>query len=72
VNGKRHMCWSPGDGTVGVRRYHWWSPLDWVRDGWDWWRVMLKAWNAWREGREVKILAWKRGGANPERFPIPV
>jgi len=37
-----------------------------------WIALMIKAWNAWREGREVKILAWKRGGANPERFPIPV
>lgn len=32
---------------------------------------LIKAWNAWRDGRELKILGWKRGGAKPEPFPIP-
>lgn len=34
--------------------------------------VTIKAWNAYREGREVKRLYWKQGGANPEKFPEPV
>lgn len=33
--------------------------------------ILIKAWNAWREGRAVKILSWKAGGANPEAFPVP-
>jgi hypothetical protein len=36
-----------------------------------WLALMIKAWNAWRDGREMKLLTWKRGGANPEPFPIP-
>jgi hypothetical protein len=34
--------------------------------------VTVKAWNAYREGREVKRLYWKQGGANPEKYPEPV
>lgn len=30
---------------------------------------IIKAWNAYREGREIAILRWARGGANPESFP---
>ena len=29
----------------------------------------IKAWNAWRAGREMQVLRWKVGGANPEPFP---
>lgn len=32
----------------------------------------VKAWNAWREGRSVRQLAWRAGGDNPEGFPVPV
>lgn len=37
-------------------------------------RIMLhaytiKAWNAYREGRDITIVRWTRGGANPEAFP---
>lgn len=30
---------------------------------------IIKAWNAYREGREISIIRWTRGGANPEPFP---
>jgi hypothetical protein len=30
---------------------------------------LIKAWNLWREGREINQLMWRRGGANPEPFP---
>jgi hypothetical protein len=33
--------------------------------------MMIKAWNAYRQGQEVQILTWKRGGSNPEVFPLP-
>ena len=29
----------------------------------------IKAWNAYREGRTIKNLRWRRAGKNPERFP---
>lgn len=31
--------------------------------------VMVKAWNAWREGREIQSLRWQPGGARPEGIP---
>lgn len=31
--------------------------------------LIIKGWNMWREGREVQLLMWRRGGANPEPFP---
>ena len=31
--------------------------------------LTIKAWNAYREGRDVRRLKWSPGGANPERFP---
>lgn len=34
--------------------------------------LTIKAWNAFREGREIKLLAFKVGGAHPETFPEPV
>lgn len=33
--------------------------------------ITIKAWNAFREGRDVKILRFTVGGANPETFPEP-
>jgi hypothetical protein len=30
---------------------------------------MIKAWNAWREGEDVYLLAWRGGGSSPEPFP---
>lgn len=33
---------------------------------------MIKAWNAYREGHEVKFLRFRPGGAHPEAFPTPV
>lgn len=33
--------------------------------------VTIKAWNAFREGRTVKLLVFRPGGANPEQFPEP-
>lgn len=32
---------------------------------------VIKAWNAFREGRKVSILRYRPGGANPEPFPEP-
>jgi hypothetical protein len=32
---------------------------------------MIKAWNAFRDGDPVRVLSWRRGGANPEPFPEP-
>ena len=34
--------------------------------------MTIKSWNAYREGREVKTLSYRPGGARPERFPEPV
>lgn len=34
--------------------------------------VTIKAWNAFRNGEEVQILAFRPGGAKPEQFPEPV
>jgi hypothetical protein len=31
----------------------------------------IKAWNAYRAGAKIQILAWRAGGANPEKFPEP-
>jgi hypothetical protein len=33
--------------------------------------VMVLAWNKFREGEECKLLRWTRGGANPQKFPVP-
>lgn len=33
--------------------------------------VTIKAWNAYREGRQVKLLRYRPGGATPEAFPEP-
>lgn len=32
---------------------------------------VVKAWNAYRDGEPVKLLRFRPGGANPERFPMP-
>lgn len=32
---------------------------------------MIKAWNAYRDGREIGLLRFRPGGANPETFPEP-
>lgn len=34
--------------------------------------LVIKAWNAYRQGRTMQVLAWKSGGAAPEAFPEPV
>lgn len=34
--------------------------------------LTIKAWNAYREGRPIKVISYKIGGASPERFPEPV
>ena len=31
----------------------------------------IKAWNAWREGNDLRLLRYRRGGAKPEQFPTP-
>lgn len=31
--------------------------------------LTIKAWNAWREGRDLQMLVWRPGGAAPEKFP---
>lgn len=32
--------------------------------------ITIKAWNAYMEGREVQLLAYRPGGAAPESFPV--
>jgi hypothetical protein len=32
----------------------------------------IKAWNAYREGRAMKVVSYRIGGASPERFPEAV
>lgn len=32
--------------------------------------ITIKAWNAYREGREISMLKFRPGGANPESFPV--
>lgn len=32
---------------------------------------VIKAWNAYRDGQQIKILSFKPGGATPEKFPMP-
>jgi hypothetical protein len=32
---------------------------------------VIKAWNAYREGKQIKQLWWRSGGARPEAFPAP-
>lgn len=34
--------------------------------------LMIKAWNAYRRGEDVRLLHFKVGGAHPEKFPEPV
>lgn len=31
--------------------------------------LIVKGWNAYRDGRDVSMLVWRRGGAHPEPFP---
>jgi hypothetical protein len=33
--------------------------------------LLVKTWNFYRDGVEVKNLRWRRGGASPEAFPTP-
>jgi hypothetical protein len=33
--------------------------------------LVIKAWNAYREGRAVNVLAYRPGGARPEPYPEP-
>jgi hypothetical protein len=32
--------------------------------------VSIKAWNAYRVGRQVTLISWKGGGKRPERYPL--
>lgn len=32
---------------------------------------LIKTWNAYRDGEQIKILRFRTGGANPEKFPMP-
>ncbi len=34
--------------------------------------LTIKAWNAYREGRQLEQLKWSPGGSRPEPFPTPV
>lgn len=34
--------------------------------------IIIKAWNAYREGRQIQLLSFKVGGATPDKFPEPV
>jgi len=37
-----------------------------------WAAMLIKAWNAYREGRPVHNLSFRAGGASPEAFPVAV
>jgi hypothetical protein len=39
---------------------------DWVQGA-----HILKAWNYYRDGKQVELLSWRAGGAKPEPFPQP-
>lgn len=32
--------------------------------------ILIKAWNAWMDGRKLQQLLWRRGGAGAESFPV--
>lgn len=32
---------------------------------------VIKAWNSYRAGEKIRLLAFRPGGANPEKFPMP-
>lgn len=32
--------------------------------------LVIKAFNLWRAGEEVRVLAWRGGGSNPEPYPV--
>lgn len=32
---------------------------------------VIKSWNAYRDGEEMRLLRFKPGGARPEKFPLP-
>ena len=34
--------------------------------------IIIKAWNKYRNGETVKLLSYRPGGANRERFPEPI
>lgn len=31
--------------------------------------LIIKAWNAWSEGRDMQMLVWRASGPKPEEFP---
>jgi hypothetical protein len=33
---------------------------------------MIKAWNRYRKGETLKVLSFRAGGANPEKFPVAI
>ena len=37
-----------------------------------WAAMLIKAWNAYREGRPVHNLSYRAGGASPEAFPVAI
>lgn len=34
--------------------------------------ITIKAWNAYRDGKQVSVITYKPGGAHPERYPEPI
>ena len=63
----------PGDAIFALRRLlekDWFAPrkLHTTQR----FALIIKAWNAYRQGTPVKTLIWRRGGASPESFPVPV
>jgi hypothetical protein len=38
----------------------------------DWHAFFTKAWNAYRQGRPLPVIQWKRGGSHPHDFPDPI
>ncbi len=38
----------------------------------EWAAMVIKAWNAYREGRSLQVMSWRAGGAHPEPYPVPL
>ena len=54
----RNACFTPSSGKLITRPEHHLA-------------LIIKAWNAYRTGAGVKLLMFRPGGVNPEKFPEP-
>lgn len=56
LNEPRHETWLKHSGKMACQRLL---------------ALIIKAWNAYRDGREVGLLSYRPGGASAESFPVP-